>query len=629
MSEQLIHASVSLNDFVEHFSKEDPRHFQNFLAKIFMKDFVPKLRNILPDQVKPTFDDLNNKQDLKNLTALIRDNQTQTVFFEDRTMDLHWSKLNTQDVIKAFGVGPAKDFVFNSETNCLTRVVYALSSPPVQETVDWNSPKFAKRLIASCDRAIPGDMPVDTLRSNYGVFNAWCQKSKIFSACKLTPNIWYTESNIRSSLFGNHNLNGLDVLNGKYKPAGNDIGASLKKFPFKKMQKLKKPAFDIAGIDLAWDDELQNMTLHDQPIYFIRISRKSILCVPECLVEKLRTAPTPKISHDQQIWIMEKYEKLTDTSAFYQFLFENGIINTPDPSGEIELDLDVFDIDQFQKLEKFFEKEEDDFEQFVKQALEGPDPILNFDFGKEEEEEEKPKKQKKEKPQMTHAQLKELAEKTQQNTDNAIQELEDEMKRINGKILVKDHRPSEFTSSSNDYTLDPNLLMSKFDDDDDDDSSSSSCDPGDENRDMLAIAFENPSGEVKRDILQIIEEIDRVRYEKFSATIFKTISDDAVDTLLKFGKEDPLFEKFKAKDQRQWEIEQEKENHRKQLKRDREEKEEELLRLEQEKKMKMEEARQEERKRKRQEREEEEIDFDIAMAINTNMDVIEQLKEAF
>ena len=53
----------------------------------------------------------------------------------------------------------------------------------------------------------------------------------------------------------------------------------------------------------------------------------------------------------------------------------------------------------------------------------------------------------------TQDELKDLAEQTKMNTDHAIQELKDELKRMSGKVVDKDHREKLTDSIGNSHVI--------------------------------------------------------------------------------------------------------------------------------------------------------------------------------
>jgi len=199
--------------------------------------------------------------------------------------------------------------------------------------------------------------------------------------------------------------------------------------------------------------------------------------------------------------------------------------------------------------------------------------------------------------------LKDLAQQTKQNTDNAIQELKDELKRMSGKIIDKDHREgltNSIVAAASEYTLDPTELMKqKFALDDEESSSSDTVSSEDEEQIPHIILNDKQSS------------AENIKIENTAGWQFEeggeggAVVTPQTEAPVPATEDNKLWEEYAGKDARQMEVERQMREHEAQMMREREEREEELRRQEREKRLKQEE---EEKKRKEeQEKEEQEV----------------------
>lgn len=201
----------------------------------------------------------------------------------------------------------------------------------------------------------------------------------------------------------------------------------------------------------------------------------------------------------------------------------------------------------------------------------------------------------------THEELMMLARQTEANTEAALQELQDELKRMAGKVVERDHKVGAdhdnlggvIASAHSQYTLDPSVLAARLAQEvGSDDSSSDTVSSEDEGGPQIlepvknddqggAVSIENPSG----------WRLDQQQEE--SAPVAAG------------GGGGGLWDEFAGKDARQAEISKQRAELEEQLRREREAKEAELRRNEQERLAKI--AEEEKKRQEERERQEKEI----------------------
>ena len=228
----------------------------------------------------------------------------------------------------------------------------------------------------------------------------------------------------------------------------------------------------------------------------------------------------------------------------------------------------------------------------------------------------------------THDELKALAVQTKENTTAALQELKDELKRMAGKVVDKDHAQADGSAlamAANEYSLDPTVLAQQLagqDGDSDDSISSDTVSSDNEDDDAPSSKSANvhilPVGEEGADV--VIENAAGWQLEEGGkasslAGASGGFGGDGANGAAGgaggagVGAEDAaadakLWEEFAGKDARQAELAKARMEHEEKLKREREAKEEELRKQEKEKRIRLEED--ERRRREEKEREEEE-----------------------
>lgn len=89
--------------------------------------------------------------------------------------------------------------------------------------------------------------------------------------------------------------------------------------------------------------------------------------------------------------------------------------------------------------------------------------LNEFKFIEKEEEEELPKKKKQK--QLSHFDLENLAKQTMNNTNDALQQLHDELRRLGHKIVDRDHAPAK---EYNEYNIDVTDLKRKLEEEEED-----------------------------------------------------------------------------------------------------------------------------------------------------------------
>ncbi len=212
----------------------------------------------------------------------------------------------------------------------------------------------------------------------------------------------------------------------------------------------------------------------------------------------------------------------------------------------------------------------------------------------------------------TQEDLKLLAEKTKENTESALQELKNELKRMAGKVVDTDHvqmNSSGLVQAANEYSLDPAVLVQHLGENSDDSVSSDTVSSDDEDEVQKVVATRTDPGSVHiiavadqgADV--VIENTDGWRQleEGKSGGLEPSVSGGG-GAAPEAGADAGLWEAFANKDAQQMELAKARKEHEEKLKRERELKEEELRKLEKEKRLKQE----EEDRRKREEKEREE-----------------------
>lgn len=230
-------------------------------------------------------------------------------------------------------------------------------------------------------------------------------------------------------------------------------------------------------------------------------------------------------------------------------------------------------------------------------------------------------------PPKNQSDLKELAEKTKENTEQALKQLKNELKRMAGKVVDSDHVPAEDSGlalAANEYSLDPATLgvMPLDSDDSSSDTVSSDDEEGGDSRPVPPPPPQALSAEAVHIIPVGEEQGAEVVIEDTSGWRSQLVDEgQAASPGLAEAQggegghggggggdnggaagDDGLWEAFASKDAQQMELAKARKEHEEKLKRERELKEEELRKLEKEKRL----EREEEERRRREEKEREE-----------------------
>jgi hypothetical protein len=214
-------------------------------------------------------------------------------------------------------------------------------------------------------------------------------------------------------------------------------------------------------------------------------------------------------------------------------------------------------------------------------------------------------------PPKTQEDLKLLAEKTKENTESALQELKNELKRMAGKVVDTDHvqlNSSGLVQAANEYSLDPAVLVQHLENSDDSVSSDTVSSDEEEDDAKKSSATTTRTDPANVHIIAVADQGADVVIEDTSGWRQLDDSKNAAAPPQDQGgaaavvADDGLWEEFASKDAQQMELAKARKEHEEKLKRERELKEEELRKLEKEKRLKQE----EEDRRKREEKEREE-----------------------
>ena len=196
----------------------------------------------------------------------------------------------------------------------------------------------------------------------------------------------------------------------------------------------------------------------------------------------------------------------------------------------------------------------------------------------------------------THSELKELANETMQNTDSAILELRDELKRMAGKVVDKDHADvGALNSAALEYSMDSAGLARQLAEQDSDDSVSSDTVSSDAEDDMgdrqrMSVASDSAPGTSGPRIIEGQSRSDADIVIE-NAAGWGTEEGGRTGSFggQPQGNDDPLWERFAHRDQANMEMSKARQEHETALREEREAKEEELRRAEREKRQREEE----------------------------------------